>query len=52
MDRWLPLARFVVAILGTACVALGLWMWWPPAGLMGGGALLITAALIAEVRAG
>lgn len=34
-----------LVVAGAGLVAWGLWLWWPPAGLMGLGAMLITAGI-------
>lgn len=44
--------RDAVALAGTGLIGYGAWLWWPPAGFMGAGALLVAVWLVGSLRSG
>lgn len=42
--------RDAVAIVGTGMIGYGAWLWWPPAGFMLPGALLVAIWVVGTLR--
>lgn len=44
------LLRDLLGTAGTAMLGYGAWLWWPPAGWMAAGGVLIALAAIGAIR--
>lgn len=42
--------RDAVALAGTGLIGYGAWLWWPPAGFMAAGALMVVVWLVGTLR--
>ncbi len=42
--------RDAVALIGTGLIGYGAWLWWPPAGFLSTGALLVTVWLVGTLK--
>ena len=42
--------RDAVALVGTGLIGYGAWLWWPPAGFIATGSLMVAVWLVGTLR--